>query len=348
MERNSEYLKKLWRPSIEKPENNNKIILSHNEAPFSVIKRLRRYPNCYKLYEKIAKYWNLNVNNILITAGSEQGIRFIFDAYVEPKDKIAYPWPTFGILDVFSYYRRANVIHLNYNKNRHINLETIPTDITLFYLANPDNPTGAAYSFIEIENALKHLKKAIFLLDEAYWGYYNINSLKLLKKYDNLIIVRSFSKAFGIAAARVGVIISNPEKIEVLRKLKPINELPGDSIKAALKALKKNNIVYKNRKQVEKWKSIFKNQKFINLKYVETFGNFILLETKHRIFFGEFLEINGIEIRYNFETPLQNHIRITVGTNKEMRKTLSILKQADSIFYKQHQNLIELQNHTKR
>ena len=329
MEKYSFYLKQLWRPKIQ-PTNEKGIVLSHNEPAFA-LGGLRRYPNAFSLYEAIANKYNLSIDNILLTCGSEQAIRFAFDAFLNPGDKVVFPWPTFGIVPVFAYYNQAEVVKLYYNRFLKLGNLELPKNTRLFYLANPDNPTGTKYSITEIEAFIKQLPDGYMILDEAYYDYSPTESTFLLRKYKNLIIVRSFSKSYGIPGARVGFAIADAETIDILRKLRPINELPYNSIKVALKALN-SNINLKNVQHVKKWQNIFSLVFWRHLQYIDSYANFILLETEYKNFFVEKLLEEHIYVRADFDEPMQNIIRITVGTNKEMRKILRILKKADQIF----------------
>jgi len=327
----SEHLKNLWRPPLKKPQN--VINLDHNEPPFGPLERVRKYPNAYSLYEKLSEYLEIPIDNIILTAGSEQAIRFAFDAFVDPGATVIYPYPTFGIIEVFVHYRKAKKVLLEYDPDRHINLyKSFPRRGSFLYLANPDNPTGACYSLDEIIYVLENFDGKV-LLDEAYWGYYSLPTIDLIHKYKNLIITRTFSKAFGIPGARVGFAISSRDNIDILRKLRPINELPTGSINAALLALDRS-CVRKNKKQVNKWKNIFKHSKLKNFTYLDAEGNFILLKSKLAKLSYNKLLTKGIATRADFPYPLNRHLRISIGRDKYMRKTLRIIQKIDKLYSK--------------
>jgi histidinol-phosphate aminotransferase len=339
------YISKLYRPILEKTNRELSICLDKNEPPFSAfdivdnlitdkdIENLRVYPDSYELYEKLANFVNVDINQLLITQGSEQAIGFIFRIFIEEDDEVVYLNPSFAMFDVFAYHQKAKIKHIEFDKDMVLSVETILENITndskLFVLANPNNPTGTAFNLNELEKIAEHTAQTntFFLLDEAYFHFYNINSLSLIKKYQHIIITRTFSKALGIAGARVGYAISNKNNIELLRKLKPIDELNQLSNILAKKVIDNANIILeRNINQVKKWKDIFKITKLNNIKYINTEGNFILLKSneynKHKTILLE----NKILPKMDFtQSYLKNCFRFSILDDKVMEKVVKIL-----------------------
>jgi len=344
--RYSEYLSKLYRPSLKKTKRDEFIYLDKNEPPFGAcdiinfqftnedLSKLRTYPDPYELYKKLAKFVGVDIKNLLITNGSEQAIDFVFRVFLEENDEVVYLNPSFAMFDVFAYYQKAKVKHINFEKNMSVSLDKVLNSITqstsLFVLANPNNPTGTVFNLDELEQIAMHTQKCntIFLLDEAYFHFYNINSLSLIDKYSNLIITRTFSKALGIAGARVGYAVSNENNIELLRKLKPIDEINYLSMRIAEKVIENSNfILEKNIKQVKKWKDIFSREKLKDMEYIYTEGNFILLKCSNYEYNKKILLENKILPKMDFkEDYLKNCFRFSVGTDKVMEKIISLLK----------------------
>jgi len=334
----SEYLKGLWRPMLGLKDPPGFNCLNHNEAPFSPdylnfpkINNLNLYPEPYYLYKKIAKYYNVSEEQLLLTCGSEQGLRYVFDTFLDYGDKVIHPFPTFGMIEVFEYYRKANVIKHIYDDKLTIDInnfsDTIDENTSLVYLANPDNPTGTAYSMEDISLILSKCSSngVIFLLDEAYFYYYSLPTVELIKEYENLIIVRSFSKAWGLAGARVGFIIANKAIIQLIRKQKPMDELNSLSIDICMKVLEKPGIIEKNVKHVNKWKNIFRVAKSPLKKYIETEGNFIMIKSRECERDEEVLKRNGILPRTFNEPCLKHCIRFSVTYDTIMEKIFTLL-----------------------
>jgi len=313
----------LKRPKIQKNNilEDKWINLSSNEPAFG---SSRTYPYTWPLYKKLSEYYNISEEKILLTAGAEQGIRFVFDTFVPLNGNILRLDPTFGMLEVFEYYRNANVYKIFY-KDLKINTNEIfnglKNNIHLFYLANPDNPTGAR---IDLDVLIKLIETAkinntIFLLDEVYYNYNNISTTNLIDDFDNLIIVRSFSKAHGLAGERVGYILSNKKNINSLILQRPMNEVTQLAIKLAIKELN-NKTVKKNVAHVEKWKKIFEIK--FKENYIQSYCNFIILNFNNiyelkLLFDNAKIAIKIIENKF---------LRIGVGRNKDMKKVIKILK----------------------
>ncbi len=342
----SKYIEDLYRPLLEKTDRASYTCLDKNEAPFSAfdnnknlitsedIYNLKSYPNPFFLYEDLSSFLNIDIDNILLTQGSEQAIDFVFRVFLSEDDTVVFLEPSFAMFDVFAFQNKAKVKTIKFDENMTLNinkvLDSITVDTKLFALANPNNPTGTAFTEKELYAIARHTKKinTIFLLDEAYFYYFSVNSLAFIKEFDNIIITRTFSKAFGLAGSRVGYAISNTKNINLLRKVKPIDELNSLSIILAQKALlQADEILNKNITQVEKWKEIFFNTPLDNMEYIKTEGNFILLKSfdfdKHKKIFLD----NKILPKMGFpQEYLKSCIRFSITEDIIMFKILDLLK----------------------
>ncbi|MBN2535209.1 MAG: histidinol-phosphate aminotransferase family protein [Spirochaetales bacterium] len=326
-----QYLSKLWRPGIEdKRDPEGFICLNHNEAPFGEYKK---YPDPYMLYVKAAELFHVGTENLLPSYGSEQGIRYCYDTFVPVGGKVIQTNPAFEMLEVFAYYRNAAVIKIDYNDFLQLDskaiIKKIDERINLVVLANPDNPTGQVKTIPEIEEIAGNCKlhNVRFLLDEAYYDYYPLDTIPLLKKYPNLIIARSMSKNWGLAGARLGFLLSNEKNIHLLRKQKPMDELGTPQVEIFLRAIENPGIVRNNVAQVKKWQAVFEHTPLDKIEYIPTYGNFILLKshsfTKHKNLFLE----NKILPRMDFKHPcLKNCIRFSIDNDEVMDKIVRLLK----------------------
>lgn len=344
--RNSEYISKLFRPPLEKNDRDQYVCLDKNEPPFSAfdsidgmfndldMKMLRIYPDLYDLYEKLAKFVGVDVNNLLITQGSEQALKYVFEVFIDENDEVVYYNPSFAMYDVFSYHRKAVKKYVEFRDDATTKVEDIIDKVTkntrLFSLINPHNFTGTMFTLDEVKAIATHTLKTdtIFLLDEAYFHYIDIDTVSLIKEFPNLIITRTFSKALGIPGARVGYAISNPKNIELLRKYKPIDEidyLAGTVGKKVLDNAQK--ILEKNVNQVKKWQQIFKSAQLKDIKYMDTYANFILLKSSNYEFHKNILLENKFLIKYDFKQKcLENCIRFSIVDDENMQKILDLLK----------------------
>lgn len=342
------YLSNLYRPSLEHSDRNEYVCMDKNEPPFSAfdciddlindddIRSLRVYPDPFELYEKLAKFSNVNMNQLLITQGSEQAIEFVFRVYLEEDNEVVYLNPSFAMFDVFAYVQKAKIKYIEFNEDMTISVDlimhTITTKTKLFVLANPNNPTGTVFNLDELYAIAEHTKKTgtFFLLDEAYYHFYDIDSISLINKYEHIIITRTFSKALGIAGARVGYAISNKNNIDLLRKLKPIDEINQLSNIIAKKVLDNADIVLKrNIDQVKKWKAFFKFYKFDDMEYIETEGNFILLKSSSYILHKELFLKNKILPKMDFKQEcLKDCFRFSTMNDNTMKLIVHLIKRS--------------------
>jgi len=220
-----------------KPDKNRRTMIrfDHNEnargrSPY-VIKSIRKaavqdvsvYPETDILLKNLAEYYKVSEENIILTAGSDDGIRCIFEAYVSNNDKVILPDSTFSMYPVYCKQKGAAIELVKYNKDFSFPLkqfiETITANTKMLVLVNPGSPAGTS---ITRENVIEILRKApnsVVVLDEAYAHYMKRTDADLVKDYSNLFVVKTFSKAFGLAGLRLGYILSAEENIAHLKSI---------------------------------------------------------------------------------------------------------------------------------
>lgn len=344
------YIKGLYRPPLEKTNREEYVCLDKNEPPFSAfdtienmfddndMKMLRVYPDLYSLYEKLADFVGVGIHNLLITQGSEQALKYVFEVFVEEGDEVVYYNPSFAMYDVFSFLKKASIKYIEFHDDATTNvgdiLKVVTNKTRLFSLINPHNFTGTMFNLDEIYKIAKHMQETdtIFLLDEAYFHYLELDTKSLISYFPNIIITRTFSKALGIPGARVGYAISTPENIELLRKFKPIDEIDYLAGTVAKKVLDKAKcILDKNVNQVKKWQKIFKLSKLDGIEYLDTNANFILLRSSNYEFHKNLLLCNKFLIKYDFKQDcLKNCIRFSIVDDINMEKILNLLQKGDN------------------
>ena len=277
---------KYW---LDKNENSDKILLANTVKILNSINKntIFSYPNLAPLYKKLSKSLRLNPKNILLTAGSDAGIKAVFEAFVNERDVVLRTNPTFAMYSVYSKIFNVKEILIDYEKTNYgpsINLEKFISIVSkkkpkLICLPNPDSPTGHAFSPSEIEILLKKAKSVngLVLIDEAYFPFYRHTSKNFLKKYQNLIITRTAAKAWGLAGLRVGYVLSSKKIIREMHKVKPMYEINNIGAEIFKRYLSKNKIVNKSVNRLLKGKMYFKKE-LLNLGFnvfKKEEGNFI-------------------------------------------------------------------------
>ena len=336
----------------EQPKDKKYIKLNTNEFPYSpspmvedIIKNydfedLRLYPDpdVSELKNEIASFYGLNTENIFIGNGSDEILAFAFMTYFNSGDKIYYPNITYSFYPVYSDLFDLKPETIPLNKNFEIETDDYKNLDSGIILANPNAPTSIALGRDQIEEIIAANKDNIVIIDEAYIDFGGESVLELTKKYDNLLVIQTFSKSRALAGMRLGFAAGNKELIDGLDKVKfsfnsyTINRL---SIKAGTAAVKDSEYFLKTVEALiktrEKTKKVLKEYGFF---VPDSKANFLFVS--HSRISGEELYLklkdSGILVRYFKKPGIDNFIRITIGTEKEMEifeeKIKEILKQS--------------------
>ena len=314
---------------VKKVLNNKNLILS--KYPDSKSKILRK---------EIAKNFNCDFNKIICGAGSDEIIQMICQLYLKPLDEVVVPQYSFLMYRIYAKIVGASVV-FSKEKNFKVSVSGIIKKITkktkIVFIANPNNPTGTYLTKLELIELRKKLKKDILLvLDDAYFEYMTNKdykpSLDLFKSKDNVIVIRTFSKIYGLASLRVGWGYASKKIISAMNLIKPpfnVNQLAQT---AATEALKDKNFIIRsvkhNIKEASKIKDILEKLKIFSNKVT---ANFLLLNFDKCKYSANYvfkkLQLKGIILRstkdgYNIE----NKLRLTIGSKKENTKFIAAIK----------------------
>jgi histidinol-phosphate aminotransferase len=346
-----QYLKKIQRLKEDKINRHNKIRLDANEriSPFSqnfmkLIKKkinsnfFTAYPEVENLYKLLAKTLKLKISNIFLTSGSDTGMKHCFEVFIRPNSKIITLDPTFGMVNVYAKLFRAKQIKISFNNKLSLNynklINSINKSVSMIMFANPNSPTGTIIKSKDIIEIIKKAKKnnCYVVIDEAYFGFYNKSSLHLIKKFDNLIILRTFSKAYGLAGLRSGYIVSSKKNIDQLYKFRPMYEINALAALVSEEIIKDGKILKKYVSDTSSGKKyLIKQLNNIGLESYDTFSNFILINFKtkknqQRIF--KLLTKNKILVRFPPDIlACKNYLRFTLGPLSYMKMLVKVLKK---------------------
>ncbi len=328
----------------------NKIRLDKNEKPdnhlFRLIKNIKKkikhehltaYPETENLYKTISKKFAIKKESIVITPGSDSAIKNCLDLFTEKNDKIISIDPTFAMVDIYSKIKRVKQIKIKYNKNLDLDynkiFQTIKNQkISLIILANPNSPTGTVIPKKILFNIISacERKNIPVLIDEAYFGFYKFSVIPFINKYVNLVVCRTFSKAYGLAGCRVGFLAANKNLARRLYNLRPMYEINSLGVMIVNEILKKNIFISKNlNEQMIGKRYLIEEIKKLKLRYLDGHANFIHIDLKNKkslaekIFFKHNILIKGgLNI-----SGYKNFLRVSLGPKKMMKKVIKILKQ---------------------
>ncbi|MDI1317663.1 histidinol-phosphate transaminase [Flavobacterium sp.] len=303
------------------------VFLDANENPFG---NLNRYPDPYqwRLKQILSSQKKVAIDNILIGNGSDEIIDLMQRVFGEPKeDAVIICPPTYGMYKVYANINNLKLISIPLTEDFQLNTEAILTQkAKILYLCSPNNPTGN--SLENLEFIIQNFNGIVFL-DEAYIDFSEAPSLvEKIKHYPNLIVSQTFSKARGLAAARIGVAYANSEIIQFLSKVKPPYNISELNQKAGINALADETIFKTNINLIiaerEKLKIELLKLEFVTKIYPSD-ANFLLVEMEHATEIFEALIEKQIITR-NRNSVVKNTIRITVGTPKENELLLYTLQ----------------------
>ncbi len=309
------------------------IFLDANENPFG---KLNRYPDPYQrdLKAAISKNKGISEEKIFLGNGSDEIIDLCFRVFCNPgKDNVLTFTPTYGMYEVSASVNDIKVIKVPLNESFQIDLKKskpwlADNNLKLIFICSPNNPTGNCMESSDISYLISNFN-GIVVIDEAYIDFTEKPSfIKLIDRFPNLIVMQTFSKAFGLAAARVGMAFSNPAILQYFNKLKPPYNISTINQIAALRKLGKTeefkSQVLKIKNEKERLYADLKKLK-ITEKVYPSDANFILVKVKNATLIYNSLIDKHIIIR-NRTSVINNCLRITVGTRSENNKLINALK----------------------
>jgi len=330
----------------------NIIKLSANESALGVSHKVKKvltnknlmlfkYPDSKArvLRKEISNKFNCDFNKIICGAGSDEIIQMICQLYLKPSDEVIVPQYSFLMYRIYAQIVGAKVIFSKEN-NFKVSVAEVIKKVTkktkIVFIANPNNPTGTYLNKIELIELRKKLKRNILLvLDDAYFEYMKNkdykSSLDIFKKKDNVVIIRTFSKIYGLASLRVGWGHASKKIINAMNIIKPpfnVNQLAQN---AATEALKDkdfiNQSVKHNISEANKIKNLLEK---LGIFSNEVTANFLLLNFDRCKFSANYifnkLQSKGIILRsmkdgYN----IKNKLRLTIGSKKDNTKFITAL-----------------------
>jgi histidinol-phosphate aminotransferase len=327
--------------------------LDTNTSPFAPLRELRllskaalnlevnQYPDTTYLgiRKGLAAYCGVGVDRFVVTNGADEGLDIIGKTLLDNGDEVVIPAPTYSMFKVVSELQGAKVrLARRSSDDFYIGADGVLGAVTaktrLIFLCNPNSPTGNPMPLLEVEKIAKEAKAAV-AVDEAYFEFWGETAMGLTEKYDNLVVCRTFSKAFSMAGVRVGYLAAKRETVDKFNLVRPPNSLSVISIVLAEAALRNLGEMRGNvKKIVGERKRVFKALQ--ELGAVEAFPsetNFILFRvTGGAVRAGtlhEALIRKGFVLRsYSTASGIGDCLRLTMGTREVNDRFLVALREA--------------------
>lgn len=309
------------------------IFLDANENPYG---NLNRYPDPYqlKLKSMISGKKGIPAERIFLGNGSDEVIDLCFRVFCNPgKDRVLIFPPTYGMYEVSASINDVGIVKVNLDENFRIDLQKTEEvirqpGIKLVFICSPNNPTANAMDPAAVEWIISNFN-GIIVIDEAYADFSEKPSFTgLLEKYNNLVVMQTFSKAMGMAAGRVGMAFTDPEIVKLLNKIKPPYNISTINQEAAASRIINNRAsevqIGRIKKERERLAQSLKEFSFVR-KVFPSDANFLLVKVDNANNLYEYLVSRNIIVR-NRHSVIENCIRITVGKRTENNLLINILK----------------------
>ncbi|MBI4453609.1 histidinol-phosphate transaminase [Candidatus Woesearchaeota archaeon] len=337
----------LWK--IKKAKGKKQILkLDWNESPFppskNVINAIKEflskknninwYPETFslELRRELSKHFGLKADNYLVTNGCDDGLDFALRAFLNPKDEVIILSPTYTNFEIYVQTLGNKIKNITYDNSLLINIQRIEKSISkktkLVYIANPNNPTGTLINKQDINRLLKKFPHVLFLIDETYYDFSNITVIGLIKSHSNLIIARSFSKAYALAGLRVGYLISQKENIDSLLRIYNARNVNVIAQIAAIHALRDKQYLKNCLNKIKaSMDFLVKELNKLKIKVIATPTNFILVKSNNPKKLVRLLDKEFLFVRDKSDMPqLKGFIRLNLGDIKMAKHILKLLR----------------------
>jgi histidinol-phosphate aminotransferase len=323
------------------------IKLASNENPRGIGPRTRaaleaaigevaRYPdgNGFELKSALARRYGVDMAAIVLGNGSNDVLELVALAFLGPGRAAVYSQHCFAVYPLATQARGARPIVVpakSFGHDLEMMAKAIDDETYVVWIANPNNPTGTVARARELEAFLRRVpERVIVVLDEAYNEYLTpdlrADSVKWLKRHPNLVITRTFSKAYGLAGLRVGYALAHPSVADVMNRVRQPFNVNGMALAAAVAALDDMEFVARSYAlNLEGMKQLQEGARGLKLEFIPSHGNFITIKVGKAAEVYKRLLRRSVIVRPIAGYGLPEHLRVTVGTAEENEKFLGAL-----------------------
>ncbi len=295
---------------------------------------LARYPEREPVEKIVAQHLGLAAEQVLLTNGVDEAIHLLCETYLEPRDEALIVTPTFSIYEIYVGATGARVIRVQCDSEFQFPLARILSGITpatrMIAIASPNNPTGtvaAREQLLEIANAAPD---AAILVDEAYFDFHGESVIRDISSTPNLFITRTFSKAYGLAGLRIGILAGPPEQLALVRRVSSPYSVNAIALAILPGVLADGDQVRGYAAQVKHGRQRLGSElQLLGIHYWPSHANFLLLRVgKYRREFVMAMRQRGILVRDRSADPgCEGCVRVTIGTNRQMDQLLVALRE---------------------
>ena len=295
--------------------------------------QIAMYPEYQRSTVHLAHRFGVRSGELLLTNGGDDALRVFFDTFVEPQSRILICEPTFPMYRYYAEIAGARVEALRYGPDMEFPMAGILAALRkrprVLFVANPNNPTGTLLRIGEIDKILRAAANTAVVMDEAYAEFSGVTAVPHIRKYPNLFIARTFSKAAGLAALRLGAVIAGAESLSYLRRAMPPFPVNLAALVAAQAAVRDGATIRAYVREILRIREWFEKELHdLGVKTFSSAGNFLLANFGTggpRLF--QRLEREGILLRERTNDLGAGFVRITIGTRAEMELLLKKIRR---------------------
>lgn len=299
---------------------------------------LTKYPDQSELYETLSNYASVEPDQILLVNGSDSGIKTVFETFIEPGALVCSLRPTYAMFDVYAKMFGCDTRTVQFDRRLEISLDeivrSIHKDLSLFYLANPNQPSGTFINSENIEVIVEHAQEhdVFVLIDEAYIEFSGENgSLGMIERFPNLGVLRTFSKAWGLAGLRLGYLAGDTSLISQFSKTRTLLDINSFAIEIAKLLLAHDELMHNYVAEVLTTKAAIAEICYKRgVEFINTHTNFAFVRPPDGTdidLLTQFLHKRGCIVRSMSDTNslLDGCVRFTLGNVKQAFEFAEVL-----------------------
>ncbi len=294
------------------------------------------YPEYQATTRRLARYFRVRPAEMHLTNGIDDALHLIADTFLEKGDSVLVVEPTFDMYRFFAELAGAGVITLRYDSEMRFPVDSVIRELhrpakrfpRVLYIANPNNPTGTLVGRDELRRILRAASRTLVLVDEAYFDFSGLTILPWIRRYPNLLVARTFSKAAGLAALRVGCLFGRAEMLAMMRRACTPYPVNTAALVAAEAAIRDARFLENYAQEVLRSRAMLEEGLVrLGARIYPSSANFVLADFGPRVHrLVPALEKKGILIRERSDFPRKGFVRISAGTRADTRKVLRAME----------------------
>ena len=295
------------------------------------------YPEYQATTRRLARFFRVRPEEIHLTNGIDDALHLIADTFIEDGDSVLVAEPTFDMYRFFAELAGAHVIALRYDDEMKFPVADIlrelrrssPRKPRVLFIANPNNPTGTLVQPVDLRRILRAASRTLVLVDEAYFDFSGLTILPWIREYSNLLVARTFSKAAGLAALRLGCLFAKPEILSVMRRACTPYPVNTAALVAAEASIRDARFLRNYMREVLQSRALLEEGLTrLGARVYPSAANFVLVDFgpgAHRLVCA--LERKGILVRERKDFPREGFMRISAGTRANTRRLLRAIEE---------------------